>query len=105
MDEVRDMAGGGRDGAASPVDAATRERVIAVIVKEGMLDRDRLKPDATLSDLQIESIDVVQILMGLEDEFGVYIPVDGPLASVTRFGELVDVLAGIVSANAARPAR
>ncbi len=78
-----------------------RERIIDVIVKEGMIDRDKLRPDATLADLQVESMDVVQILMGLEDEFGVYIPVDGPLTEVRTFAELVDVLTGVIVRNGA----
>jgi acyl carrier protein len=48
-------------------------RVLDIIAKEGMVDRARLTPDATLQELEVASIEVVMILNGLEEEFGIYI--------------------------------
>ncbi len=57
-------------------DTEIRNRVIAVVTKEAMIDADKLAPDALLADLNIDSIDMVMMLQGLEEEFGIYIPVE-----------------------------
>ncbi len=84
---ARDDAGAG-DG--------LEDRILEVIAREGMVERDRLSPEATLEELGIQSVDVVQILMGLEDEFGVYVSVDGPLAQSRNVGELVSALSELI---------
>ena len=49
-------------------------RVIECIAKEVRLDPELLTPTATFDELGIESLDVVNIVFALEDEFGLQIP-------------------------------
>jgi acyl carrier protein len=56
-------------------------QILDIIARDGMIDRALLKPDATLQDLGVKSMDVVIILMGLEEKFDIYIPVDGPISA------------------------
>ncbi|MCB1480570.1 MAG: acyl carrier protein [Rhodobiaceae bacterium] len=65
------------------------EQIIDIIEKEGKIDRDLIRPDATLETLGFESIDVVLILMGIEDKFDVYLPMDDDLAAATNLAEFV----------------
>lgn len=53
-----------------------------------MIDHSKLVPEATLESLGMSSMDVVQILLGIEDEFGVYIPVNDDIAASSNLAEL-----------------
>lgn len=60
-------------------DALTKQ-ILEVIISEGKIDRSKATPDATLESLEVQSIDVVMILMAIEEKFGVYVPIDGSIA-------------------------
>lgn len=68
------------------------ERLLAIVSREGLIDRGRLSPDATLDSLGIASADVIVILMAVEEEFGAYIPVDGTLSDARTVGDFVAAL-------------
>jgi len=53
--------------------AMTAEDVLSIIAAESGVDRAALKPEATLVDLDISSIDVASVVFELEDRFGVAI--------------------------------
>ena len=53
----------------------TIERVKEIIVDTLNLDADKLTPEADLiKDLEVDSIDVVELIMALEEEYDVTIP-------------------------------
>lgn len=54
----------------------TRDAVLSIIADEANLDKEKLKPEATLVDLDISSIDVVSAIFALEEEFGIEIEPD-----------------------------
>ena len=83
------------------IEPDTLERLLDLVAKEGMVERDALKPDASFEDLGIESADMVVILMAIEEEFGVYIPVDGELAEATTVGDFLKVLSERMKEGAA----
>jgi acyl carrier protein len=56
------------------------DRLLAIVSREGLVDRAKLSHDATLDSLGIASADVIVILMAIEEEFGIYIPVDSSLS-------------------------
>jgi acyl carrier protein len=68
-------------------------QIIDVIVKEGMVDREKATLDATIESLDLKSIDVVMILTAIEEKFDVYIPMDGPFHEAKNIGDLVDAIA------------
>jgi acyl carrier protein len=68
-------------------------QIIDVIVKEGMVDREKATMDATIESLDLKSIDVVMILTAIEEKFDVYIPMDGPFHEAKNIGDLVDAIA------------
>ena len=73
--------------------AELANQIIDVIVKEGMVDRDKATLDATIESLDLKSIDIVMILTAIEDKFDVYIPMDGPFHEARNIGDLVDAIA------------
>ena len=66
------------------------EDIIEVIVKEGMVDRDKVQPDATIESLDLKSIDIVMILTAIEEKFDVYIPMDGSIAEAKDLKSFID---------------
>ncbi|HOV04183.1 MAG TPA: phosphopantetheine-binding protein [Kaistiaceae bacterium] len=89
------------DNAGTETDAALEERIAAIVVREGMVDREKLVPDATLEDLGVDSVEVVMILNGIEEEFGIYVPIDETMSEVRTVGDLLGVITTLVQKKAA----
>jgi len=68
------------------------DRLLAIVSREGLIDRAKLSREATLDSLGIASADVIVILMAVEEEFGAYIPVDGSLSDARTVGEFLAAL-------------
>jgi acyl carrier protein len=67
-------------------------RLTKVLVEELGLDEATITVDADLEDdLEIDSLGVVELLMALEDAFGVKIP-DEEAEDIRTVGETVDLL-------------
>mgnify|MGYP003344615710 CR=1 FL=1 len=76
--------------------------IIEVIASEGMVDRSKVTPDATIESLDLKSVDIVMILTALEEKFNVYIPMDGSLQEAkTVEGQSVKI--GASPAGVRRP--
>lgn len=75
-------------------------KILDIISKEGMVDREKLTREATLEDLEIESIDMVMILQGLEEEFEVYVPMDQEIMELKNVGDVIDTVTRLIEAKA-----
>ncbi|HCA71343.1 MAG TPA: acyl carrier protein [Ruminococcaceae bacterium] len=53
-----------------------------------------LKPETTFADLDFDSLDVVDMVMACEDEFGIEIPDDANLKSVQDLLDLIEKAEG-----------
>jgi acyl carrier protein len=71
-------------------------QIIDVIVKEGMIDREKVTLDATIESLDLKSIDIVMILTAIEEKFDVYIPMDGPFHEAKDIKSLIDAIAAYI---------
>lgn len=57
--------------------ATVAERVIKVIAEQMGVDKEKINPETSfVNDLGADSLDTVELVMGLEDEFSVTIPDD-----------------------------
>ncbi|GGE98338.1 phosphopantetheine-binding protein [Stappia taiwanensis] len=83
------------------IEPETLDRLLDLVATEGMVERDKLTLEATFEELGIQSADMVVILMAIEEEFGIYIPVDGDLADAQTVGDFLKVLAERMKDNAA----
>jgi acyl carrier protein len=72
------------------------DEIIEVIAAEGMVDRSKVTPDATIESLDLKSVDIVMILTALEEKFNVYIPMDGSLQDAKTVAGLIDAIADYV---------
>ncbi len=67
--------------------AMTADEVLAIVATEAGVEASALRPDATLVDLDISSLDVVSVLFELEDRFGVEIEPESipPTSTIAQF--------------------
>ncbi|MDY3971479.1 MAG: acyl carrier protein [Clostridia bacterium] len=68
------------------------ERVKNVIVDQLSVDAEEVKPEASfVDDLGADSLDVVELIMGLETEFDIEIP-DEDAEKISTVGDAVDYI-------------
>ena len=72
--------------------ADIEKRMNGLLVSELGLDAAKLSPEARFEeDLEVDSLGVVELLMALEDEFGVSIP-DEEAENIGSVGQAVDIV-------------
>jgi acyl carrier protein len=72
--------------------AEIESKMTELLVEELGLDADKITMDATFEeDLEVDSLGVVELLMALEDNFGVAIP-DEEAESIGTVGQAVDIV-------------
>jgi acyl carrier protein len=68
-------------------------KMTELLVQELGLDRDKIKPGASFEkDLEVDSLGVVELLMALEDAFGVTIP-DDEAERIVTVADALDLIA------------
>ncbi len=73
-------------------------RLKNLLVSELGLDEAKITPDASFeTDLEVDSLGVVELLMALEDEFGVTIP-DEEAEQIGTVAQAVDIVAAKLGA-------
>jgi acyl carrier protein len=75
------------------------DEVMDIIATKGMVARDTLTPEKKLSDLNISSLDVVEIVFALEDKFDIQIPFNANASAgadqKVEFGSVGEVIAAV----------
>lgn len=68
------------------------EKVKAIIIDQlSISDADMVTVDTTLEDLGADSLDLVEVIMAIEDEFDVQIK-DEDLESIKSVGDLINYI-------------
>ena len=68
------------------------EKVKAILSEQFDVEEDTISPDTSITeDLGADSLDVVDLLMSIEDEFEIEIP-DGEVENIKTVGELVSYI-------------
>ena len=68
------------------------EKVKAILAEQFDVDEDKITADTDLQeDLGADSLDVVDLLMSIEDEFGVEVP-DDEIENIKTVGALVSYI-------------
>lgn len=72
--------------------AELEEKLITLMSSELEIPREKITLEATFSDdLEVDSLGVVEMLMALEDEFGIEIP-DEEAEGILTVGEAIDLV-------------
>ncbi len=80
------------DSTAQSADQEIIDKIIDIVVRETTVERADLGMDKRLDSLEIDSADMVLVLMCIEEELGAYIPIDGNIAEAETVGDLVETL-------------
>lgn len=71
------------------------DKVIEIVTREQHLDPGTVKPDSTFAELGIDSLDGVNILFALEQEFKIDIP-DSIAQNMRSVRQVVDALTRVI---------
>jgi acyl carrier protein len=82
----------------------TQDTIFAIIAKEAHIPLEKITLQSTLKDLEIDSLDVVQIIFELEDRFGITLPDKDPAIDTDSVSGLIAAVERLVAEkNAAAP--
>ena len=68
----------------------TFEKVAKILAEYKDIDVSEVKPDSSFAELGLDSLDTVEIVMSLEDEFGVEIKMNESLKTVQDVVNLIE---------------
>jgi len=71
------------------------DKVIEIVTREQHLEPGTVKPDSTFAELGIDSLDGVNILFALEQEFKIDIP-DSIAQNMRSVSQVVDALTRVI---------
>ena len=72
---------------------AVQDKMIDIIVEQLSVDRDKVVPEASfVDDLGADSLDLVELIMAMEEEFDVEIP-DEEAEKITTVQNAIDYVA------------
>ena len=67
----------------------TIKRVIAVIAEAQRIPVDKISPESTFEELEIDSLDGINILFAIENEFNINVP-DDAAKSIRSIRDMAD---------------
>lgn len=62
-----------------------RDRVVAIIAEQAVLDPTAVKPEMTLADLGIDSLGLVEAIFAIEESFDISVPFNANEPADSRF--------------------
>jgi acyl carrier protein len=71
------------------------QRVISVIAKTQRIPAEKIAPDSTFEELGLDSLDSVNILFALEEEFNVSVP-DEAAREIRSVRQIIDGIAALL---------
>ena len=69
------------------------KRIVELLAEQFSLDEDEITEDTSLEDLGADSVDLVELSMTLEEEFGIDEMGEEEIASIHNVGDLVEYIA------------
>lgn len=81
-----------------------QETIFAIIAKESGIDANKITLESTLKDLEIDSLDAVQIIFELEDKFKITLPDRDPKFDTDSVQGLINAVERLIAEkNAGSP--
>ena len=79
-----------------------QNKIFDIVARETRMDRTSLKAETEVS--QIESLDLVQIIFAIEDEFDIYVPQEDESFKLETLNDVVDGVRMLIEEKAAQAA-
>ncbi len=80
--------------------SSTQQIILDIIAKTCSIERERITLDSTLKDLDVHSLDAVQVLFEIEDHFDVTVPERQDQYSAGTVRDLVSGIEKLLAAKA-----
>jgi acyl carrier protein len=71
---------------------STQQETFDIIAKQAKIDIATIKPESTLKDLGVASLDAIEVIFDLEEHFGVNLPNEDTNFESDTVGHLVDAI-------------
>jgi acyl carrier protein len=68
------------------------EEILDIVAQKALIDRSKLTPNVKLTDLNVSSLDMVEVIFALEDKFSVQLPFNAN-SSAAELRTVADVIA------------
>ena len=67
------------------------DEILDIVAQKALIDRAKLSPEVKLTDLNVSSLDMVEVVFALEDRFGVQLPFNANTSSgeVQTVGDVI----------------
>lgn len=79
------------------------KKVIQIIADTQRMPADKIKPESTFQELGIDSLDGINILFALENEFNINIP-DDAAQTIRSVREMIEGVQKLIDEGASKPA-
>lgn len=79
------------------------DEILDIVAQKALIDRSKLTPEVKLADLNVSSLDLVEVVFALEDKFGIQLPFNAN-TNAGQFQTVGDVIA-MVQAQLAEKAK
>lgn len=77
--------------------SSVQDTIFDIISKEAGIDRSKISADSTLKDLEIQSLDAVQIIFEIEDHYKITLPDRDPNFDTESVKGLIDAVEKLVA--------
>jgi acyl carrier protein len=81
--------------------SSTQDIIYDIIAKTCSIDRGKITPESTLKDLDVHSLDAVQVLFEIEDRFNISVPEREDQYSAGTVRDLIDGVEQLLTMKAA----
>ena len=81
--------------------ASIEDTVLDIIARETRVPRERITLDSTLKDLDVQSLDAVQVIFEIEDHYKIELPDRDPNFDVESVRGLVQAVEKLIAAKCA----
>jgi acyl carrier protein len=84
--------------------SSTQDTIYNIIAKTCSIERSLITPASTLKDLDVHSLDAVQVLFEIEDRFDISVPEREDQYAAGTVQDLIDGVDQLLAAKAVAPA-
>lgn len=82
---------------------AIEPRIFSIIAKQAKLDVAVVKPESTLKDLGVASLDAIEVIFDIEEAFDITFPDQGTNFDTDTVQDLIDAVRTALAAKGAAP--
>jgi len=81
----------------------TAETLETILVDKFSVPREVIRPEATLTELGLDSLDLIEVFFEVEETFNIRVPQDGATLRAATLQELLDTVTRLVEEEHAAP--